>query len=94
METSKKIILEEPDNYSEMRASLERIMISLGKTKRELKDLEKSASIISECYHSELENKVLQPLTDAILFLGEINGFLLSDDIIENRLTNVSYESK
>lgn len=94
METSKKINLEEPDNYTETRASLERIMISLGKTKRELKDLEKSAPIISECYHSDLENKVLQPLTDAILFLGEIDGFLLSDDIIENRLTYISHESK
>ena len=94
MDTSTNVILEDPDNYSKARGILERLMITLGKTKRELMELENASPILQECYHSEIQNKVSQPLTDAILFLGEMSGFLVSDDIIENRLSSLTYESK
>lgn len=44
MDTSTNVILEDPDNYSKARGILERLMITLGKTKRELMELEKRLS--------------------------------------------------
>lgn len=79
-------IQEDPTDLSDARRKLKKVMIALGNAKKELKDLENGTPLIKETYHVELENNVSQPLTDIILSLGEISGFLLADDIIENRI--------
>ncbi len=73
-------------DLSGARSLLKKVMIALGNAKRELKELENRTPIIKETYHAELENGVQQPLTEIILSLGEISGFLLADDIIENHI--------
>lgn len=83
-------IQEDPANLSNARKILKRVMITLGNARKELRDLENINPTIKEAYHAELENSVCQPLMDVILSLGEINGFLLADDIIENRIVQTT----
>lgn len=83
MNEKTRIGMQEDRDLSDTIRKLKKIMIALGNAKKELKDIENGTPIIKETYHVELENNVSQPLTEIILSLGEISGFLLADDIIE-----------
>ena len=76
---------DEPDNYSEVREVIFNLMSDAHKVRKEVSKLNDSIEIINECYDEPIKTAVSN-LEQVVILLGDIYGYLLADDILENRM--------
>ena len=74
----------EPENYQQLRNQILDLMIKVNECKKEAAKI-LSNDILSEEYGDDPKG-ILQDLNNVVLFLGKAHGFLLSDDVIQNKL--------
>lgn len=72
----------EPKNYSELRGQIQTLMIKVNECKKEAAQI-LSNDILAEQYGDDPDG-IMSDLKGVVRFLGEVHGFLLSDDVIQN----------
>lgn len=76
---------DEPDNYSEVREVISNLMSDVHKVRKEVANLNGSIEIVYERYGEQIKNAVID-LEQVVILLGDIYGYLLADDVLENRI--------
>lgn len=74
----------EPENYSELRKQILDLMVKINQCKKETA-LILSNDILAEQFGNDT-NGIMSDFNNVVLFLGKAHGFLLSDDVIQDKL--------
>ena len=74
----------EPDNYSKIRVQIQVLMVKINECKKESAQILNN-DILDEEYGDD-PNGIISDLNGVVRFLGMVHGFLLSDDVIQNKL--------
>lgn len=74
----------EPENYQQLRNQILNLMIKVNECKKEAANI-LSNDILSEEYGDDPKG-IISELNGVVRFLGMVHGFLLSDDVIQNKL--------
>ena len=72
----------EPANYQEARESILSLMRNLTKAKKDMKAISELDIVVEQ--FQERTREIIGELSQAVYSLGEIYGYTLSDDILEN----------
>ncbi len=78
---------DEPDNYSEVREVISNLMSDAHKVRKEVSKLNDSIEIVYERYSEQIKTAVID-LEQVVILLGDIYGYLLADDVLENRMND------
>lgn len=78
-------LLNEPENYSDVRVKIQSLMDKLMDCKRELKEIAE-IGVIQEQFSEESQTD-LGNISQVIYSLGAIYGYTLADDTLEGVLT-------
>ncbi len=74
----------EPENYSELRKQILDLMVKINQCKKETA-LILNNDILAEQFGNDT-NGIMSDFNNVVLFLGKAHGFLLSDDVIQDKL--------
>ena len=77
----------EPDNYQQVRESMLVLMQDLKRVNDGLKDLGDNP-LLSEFFGDRITGST-KSMSNAINMLGEMYGFTVADDIMENRIEQI-----
>ena len=77
----------EQDNYSEVREVISNLMSDAHKVRKEVSKLNDSIEIVYERYSEQIKTAVID-LEQVVILLGDIYGYLLADDVLENRMND------
>lgn len=83
MNTGKKIAyVNEPKNYNDLRVKIENLMRTVNQVKKDFNEIS-NIDLIQEQFQ-ERTREAKGQLSQMIYLLGEVYGYSLSDDILEN----------
>lgn len=83
MNTGKKIdYVNEPKNYNDLRVKIENLMRTVNQVKKDFNEIS-DIDLIQEQFQ-ERTREAKGQLSQMIYLLGEVYGYSLSDDILEN----------
>ena len=74
----------EPENYSELRKQIQDLMVKVNQCKKETAKI-LSNDILAEEYSND-HVAIISDFNNVVLFLRKVHGFLLSDDVIQDKL--------
>ena len=74
----------EPENYSKTREQIQALMVKINECKKEATQILNN-DILAEEYGDD-PSGIISGFNGVVRFLGIAHGFLLSDDVIQNKL--------